>query len=444
MMTTKLTTVLEGGVKAAEGYKMVDLRCIRSNEEQSRGEGVCPRLMGAGYDLFKSSGEAGTEAFKPAIMGLLLSDNEGERQQGLALIEQYEGRTEVKTTTYTAKKKKQDDGSFKKVWEPVGTKTETIPGVDPALPKTENSEDGESRTSIVRRVLQSAEGDLADSMTQHSQLQPIYCTPFVADDGTEQAGQFNVVYGGRRMLAAAMRTAKSGGKIAPQIEAKIGESRKGNELYMLAIVENLQRKDETVMDKALNYRRLKEKFGMDVKQIAEATGQEYHTVRLHMQCLNLPQVFQKGIKDGTIAYTTALKVAKEAQELPLEVREQVMEKMRDMTDDERDVVLAKELEKHGVNVAARNKRKESRRRLTVKWLEGVYEATEQPDDCDDKVWEACSEPVRKFLALILEKDYQSRAQLKKALTDAENKKLQQAQEAAKARQDAEKLEQAVA
>jgi len=73
---------------------------------------------------------------------------------------------------------------------------------------------------------------------------------------------------------------------------------------LLALVENLQRRDLTVLEEAEAYRHLREDFGLTQEDIAERVGKDRATVANTLRLLKLPAAVRAALEKGTLTAVT--------------------------------------------------------------------------------------------------------------------------------------------
>lgn len=127
--------------------------------------------------------------------------------------------------------------------------------------------------------------ELASSIVQHGLLQPVV----VRKVG---AGGYELVAGERRLRACR----RLGMKTIPAI-VRQGSDR---DSALLALVENLQRKDLCVLDEAEGYRKLMTEFRLTQDEIAKQVGKSQPTVANKLRLLKLPEEVQRTIINGAI------------------------------------------------------------------------------------------------------------------------------------------------
>jgi len=132
--------------------------------------------------------------------------------------------------------------------------------------------------------------ELAQSIKQKGFIQPIV----VREIGQ---GQYEVVAGERRFQAS-----KSLGlKEIPTIIKDLNEK----EAFVLAIIENLQRKDLNPIEEAQAFRRLIDELHFSLEDIAQFVAKDKSTVVNTLRLLKLPDKIRRALKDGLISRSQA-------------------------------------------------------------------------------------------------------------------------------------------
>lgn len=127
--------------------------------------------------------------------------------------------------------------------------------------------------------------ELAESIRELGLRVPILVRP--------RDGRFEVVAGDRRFLAHRLIQAKT-------IKAIVNEM-SDEEVLLVRAIENDQREDLTVLEKARQYEKLKERLGMTLEQIAKRMGRNIMTVHKYLKILKLPGDVQAEIDAGKIS-----------------------------------------------------------------------------------------------------------------------------------------------
>lgn len=140
--------------------------------------------------------------------------------------------------------------------------------------------------------------DLVESIRERGILQPLLVTPL-------EDGRYQLVAGERRFRAAQ----KAGLKEIPVIEIEGGEE---EELLVVALVENLQRKDLTPFEEGDGLRLLGEKFGFSQEEISHQIGKKRSTVSESLKIAAIPAEI-RGLCDkaGIETRTLLLQIARE-------------------------------------------------------------------------------------------------------------------------------------
>ena len=129
-------------------------------------------------------------------------------------------------------------------------------------------------------------GELAQSIKENGLIQPII---------VRKAGEnkYEVVAGERRYQAA-----KSLGlKELPTIVKEVDEKKS----FIMAIIENLQRKDLNPIEEAEAYLCLIKEFGLTQEQVAVRVGKSRSSVANFLRLPNLPEEIKGSIMDGVIS-----------------------------------------------------------------------------------------------------------------------------------------------
>jgi len=156
------------------------------------------------------------------------------------------------------------------------------------------------------RTIFSDEGlkDLAKSIQAEGLIQPITVRPLPAPtgDGKDAAAEpeFELVAGERRLRAHKLLK-------TPTIKAII-ENISEDKLRLLAMIENLQREDLPVMDKALGIAALKEELGT-VGAVAKAVGVSDRFVQYNTKIAKMPEPFRNVVRAKGLDYRTSIRLA---------------------------------------------------------------------------------------------------------------------------------------
>ncbi len=132
--------------------------------------------------------------------------------------------------------------------------------------------------------------ELAQSIKEKGFIQPIVVRK-------NKEGGFEIVAGERRYLAS-----KSLGlKEIPTIIKDVNDK----DAFILAIVENLQRKDLNPIEEAQALSRLIAEFSFSLAQVAQFVSKDKTTVVNSLRLLKLPVKIQKALREGVITRTQA-------------------------------------------------------------------------------------------------------------------------------------------
>ena len=140
--------------------------------------------------------------------------------------------------------------------------------------------------------------ELAESIRLHGMLQPTVVRP-IAD------GRYQIVAGERRWRAAK----RVGLSEVPVIIRDLTDQ----EVYELALIENLQRENLNPIEEAVGYQTLMEQYQLTQEEIAKAVGRSRSAVANCLRLLNLPQVVQGFLESGaiTVGHAKALAAIKD-------------------------------------------------------------------------------------------------------------------------------------
>jgi len=137
-----------------------------------------------------------------------------------------------------------------------------------------------------RRVFdRAALEELTQSILRHGVLQPIVVRPL----GTG----YELIAGERRLRASIAAGQTS-------IPALVRKDVTDQQLLELALVENVQRQDLDPIEKARGYRQLCEQLSLSQDRVAEMVGLRRATVANHIRLLELPEVAQQAVQDGSL------------------------------------------------------------------------------------------------------------------------------------------------
>ncbi|MBU1112953.1 MAG: ParB/RepB/Spo0J family partition protein [Candidatus Omnitrophica bacterium] len=132
--------------------------------------------------------------------------------------------------------------------------------------------------------------ELSQSIKEKGFIQPIVVRKVGADS-------YEVVAGERRYQAAN----SLGLKEIPAIIREISDK----EAFVLAIVENLQRKDLNPLEEASAFRKLVEEFDFSLEDVAKFVSKDKTTVVNTLRLLKLPPKIKKAVEEGLLSRTQA-------------------------------------------------------------------------------------------------------------------------------------------
>ena len=127
--------------------------------------------------------------------------------------------------------------------------------------------------------------ELADSIRQHGVIQPLLVRPL-------DNGMYQLVAGERSWRASRM----AGLMEVPVVIRDLSD----HEAMEIALIENLQRKDLNVIEEALGYQQLMEKYDMTQEKVAERVGKSRPAVANALRLLNLPEQVIDMVKTGAV------------------------------------------------------------------------------------------------------------------------------------------------
>ena len=175
--------------------------------------------------------------------------------------------------------------------------------------------------------------ELVSSIREKGVLQPI----LVREAGE---GLYECVAGERRLRACI----KLGIEKIPAVVRKLSDE----EVLLVALIENIQRKELNPVEEALGYKRLIEEFGYTQEEVAKKVGKDRSSVANLLRLLKLPKEIQEDLAEGrlSVGHAKAL-LSLEKEEDMLFVRDQIIKKSLSVRETERLVkrILSGELSK---------------------------------------------------------------------------------------------------
>ena len=128
--------------------------------------------------------------------------------------------------------------------------------------------------------------ELSKSIRRTGILQPVLVS--------REGGRYRIVAGERRVRAARL----AGLSEVPVI---VREGVTDRDQLLLALVENLQRKDLTILEEAEAYRHLKDDFGLTQEDVAERVGKDRATVANALRLLKLGAPVRELLEAGGLS-----------------------------------------------------------------------------------------------------------------------------------------------
>lgn len=136
--------------------------------------------------------------------------------------------------------------------------------------------------------------ELADSIREHGVLQPLVVTKIETEVPTGTKVEYQLIAGERRLLAAKMAG-------ITQVPVIIRQAPTDSEKLELALIENIQREDLNVIERARAFEKLINEFNFLQKDIARKIGKSREYVSNALRLLNLPLEIQKGLEEQIIS-----------------------------------------------------------------------------------------------------------------------------------------------
>ncbi len=128
--------------------------------------------------------------------------------------------------------------------------------------------------------------DLANSIKEHGVLQPILVRP-------DKMGNYQIIAGERRWRASKI----AGLDEIPAIIKELDDI----EMMEIALIENLQRSDLNIIEEALGYKFLADRYNMSQDAIASRVGKSRPAIANALRLLNLPTSVIELIKENKIS-----------------------------------------------------------------------------------------------------------------------------------------------
>lgn len=146
--------------------------------------------------------------------------------------------------------------------------------------------------------------ELADSITQHGIVQPLIVT--------KKGNVYHIIAGERRWRAAQLAKQQK----APVVVRSFDEQ----ERLEVALIENIQREDLTVLDLAAAYSKLHTQFNLGYSEISAKVGKSVSAVNNIVRLLKLPLKAKQALHSGRISEGHARQIVAlldEAEQLKL-------------------------------------------------------------------------------------------------------------------------------
>ncbi|MEO6326259.1 MAG: ParB/RepB/Spo0J family partition protein [Thermoanaerobaculia bacterium] len=128
--------------------------------------------------------------------------------------------------------------------------------------------------------------ELAESIKATGILQPVLLT--------RDGDRLRILAGERRVRAARLAG-------LTRVPAIIRERLEDRDHLLLALVENLQRRDLTALEEAEAFRSLRDEFGMTQDQVADKVGKDRATVANTIRLLKLPAAVRESLERGLLS-----------------------------------------------------------------------------------------------------------------------------------------------
>ena len=136
-----------------------------------------------------------------------------------------------------------------------------------------------------RRVFrEEALQELAESIRQDGVQEPVIVR--------QTDGRYELVSGERRVRASVMADRDK----IPAVCREVSD----RDMLKLGLIENIQREDLNAIEQALAYQQLVQEFTWTQEQLAQEVGKNRVTVANTLRLLNLPQVVQDHVAEGTL------------------------------------------------------------------------------------------------------------------------------------------------
>jgi ParB family chromosome partitioning protein len=142
-----------------------------------------------------------------------------------------------------------------------------------------------SRQQPRRRFEEAGIEELSASIKESGVLQPILVS---------REGERYRIIAGERRLRAAKRAGLS------RVPILVKEAVADRDRLLIALVENVQRRDLTPLEEAEAFQQLKEQFGLTQEDVAARVGKDRATVANALRLLKLPTSVREAVDDGRL------------------------------------------------------------------------------------------------------------------------------------------------
>lgn len=127
--------------------------------------------------------------------------------------------------------------------------------------------------------------ELSESIKEHGVLQPVLVRPI--------GDQYEIIAGERRYRAAKLADLE----LLPVVIKEVTD----NEAMEIALIENLQREDLSIIEEALAYKGMIENFGYIQEEVAKKVGKSRTHIANTIRILKLPQEILQMLEDKKIS-----------------------------------------------------------------------------------------------------------------------------------------------
>jgi len=158
---------------------------------------------------------------------------------------------------------------------------------NPFQPRTFHDDDAEVHAAL---------GDLTDDIRAHGVLQPLLVRPHPLEQG-----RYQIVAGERRWRAAC----GAGLKSVPTVERVLDDAA----MERLALTENIQRADLDPVDEARAYRRLMDRYGVSLRDLAAEVHKHHEYIAQRLRLLEEPRIAQ-AVQEKVIGPTVGQELAR--------------------------------------------------------------------------------------------------------------------------------------